>query len=180
MNTLTPLLKHLCLAALLVASASHAQQSAASETHAFAVRAEVQYRCFGGYPPKQRDSRTQVLCDNKTYHQVLVNERVDLRIQQEPSPDPLPSLAGSISRTREFRGRNFALSMSLFKDIEPGKPARYRLHAEADDDEPGRHRQSRVALQAASVKAFSPLQIGYDSVGQPEEIQYLVTIEPAP
>lgn len=180
MNALTTLLQRLCLAALLAASASHAQQSPAPETHAFVVRAEVQYRCFGGYPPKQRDSRTRVLCDNKTYHQVLVNERVDLRIQQEPSPDPSPSLAGSITRKRELRGRNFTLAMSLFKDVAPGKPARYRLHAEADDDEPGQRRQSRVALQAASVKAFSPLQIGYDSVGQPEEIQYLVTIEPAP
>ena len=167
--------------AFLTASVSHAQHPvAAPETHAFQLKAEVHYRCFGGYPPKLKDSRTQVPCDNKTYSQVLFDERISLRIQQEPSPDNSPTLAGAISRTREFRGRHFSVTMSLFKDMNPGQPVVYRLYAEADDDEPAKRRETTLGLRATAVKHFNPLQISYDSRGQPEEIQYRVTIEPAP
>ena len=171
----------LAAVALLAASASHAQHPvAAPETHAFRLKAEVHYRCYGGYPPKLKDSRTQVLCDNKTYSQVLFDERIQLRIQQEPSPDQSPTLAGDISRTREFRGRLFSVTMSLFKVMDPGQPVVYRLYAEADDDEPAKHRATSLGLVATAVKQFNPLQISYESRGQPEEIQYRVTIEPAP
>jgi len=150
------------------------------ETHAFQIKAEVIYRCFGGIPSKRRDSRTKISCDNKEYRKVFFNERVNLQIKQEPTPDNDPTLAGSLSRTSLFKGREFVFSMSLFKDITAGKPSAYRLRAIALDDEPDNHRQSEVLTRSSTVKGLNPIRVQYDSVGQPEEIHYSVTIEPAP
>jgi hypothetical protein len=165
---------------LFAALCSHAQAGASTaETHAFQIKAEVTYRCFGGIPPKLRDSRTQVACDNKDYNKVLFNERVNLQIKQEPTPDNTPSLIGDLTRTVPFQGRQFTLALSLFKDIAPGKAAVYHLRTVAQDDEPNNHRQSAVSTRSSTVKSLNPLQFEYNSVGQPEEIHYTVTVEPA-
>ena len=155
-------------------------QSATAETHTFQIKAEVHYRCFGGNPPKSRDSRTQVLCDNKDYHKVLFNERVSVQIKRESTPDNNPSLVGDLTRSVDYQGRKFDLYMGLSKDIAPGKPTTYSLRTLAEDDEPGKRRQSEVLTRAKSPKEFSPLTVKYLSIGHPEEIVYTVTIEPAP
>ena len=175
------MLKHYLLAiATLGCAWSASAQSTASETHTFQIKAEVNYRCFGGNPPKSRDSRTQVLCDNKDYHKVLFNERVSVQIKREPTPDNNPSLVGDLTRSVAYQGRKFDLYMGLSKDIVPGKPTTYSLRTIAEDDEPGKRRQSEVLTRAKSTKEFSPLTVKYLSMGQPEEIVYTVTIEPAP
>lgn len=179
LNTLKPFL--FASAALGFASAVCAQKPASPpETQSFQIKGEVHYRCFGGNPPKSRDSRTQVACDNKDHHKVLFNERVSVQIKQEPTPDNNPSLAGGLTRTATYQGRTFTMGMSLFKDLEPGQPAVYRLRTVAQDDEPRNPRQSEWMSRASAVKSLNPLTVKYLSVGQPEEIVFSVSIAPAP
>ena len=171
----------LATAALGCASAVCSQTPASPpETHSFQIKGEVHYRCFGGNPPKSRDSRTQVACDNKDHHKVLFNERVNVQIKQEPSPDNDPTLTGGLTRTATYQGRKFTLGMSLFKDLEPGQPAVYRLRTVAQDDEPRNPRQSEWMSRASAVKSLNPLTVQYLSVGQPEEIVFSVSIAPTP
>ena len=168
-------------AALGFASAVCAQKPASvPETHSFQIKGEVHYRCFGGNPPKSRDSRTQVACDNKDQHKVLFNERVNVQIKQEPSPDNDPTLTGGLTRTATYQGRTFTMGMSLFKDLEAGQPAVYRLRTVAQDDEPRNPRQSEWISRASAVKSLNPLTVQYLSVGQPEEIVFSVSIAPTP
>jgi hypothetical protein len=171
----------LASAALGCASAACAQAPASPpETHSFQIKGEVHYRCFGGYPPKSRDSRTQVACDNKDHHKVLFNERVNVQIKQKPSPDNDPSLTGGLTRTATYQGRKFTLYIGLFKDLVPGQAAVYRLRTVAQDDEPRTTRQSEWMSRANAVKSFNPLTVQYQSVGQPEEIVFSVSIAPTP
>ena len=179
LNMLKPFL--FASAALGFASAVCAQKPASPpETHSFQIKGEVHYRCFGGNPPKSRDTRTQVACDNKDQHKVLFNERVSVQIKQEPTPDNDPTLTGGLTRTATYQGRTFTMGMSLFKDLEPGKPAVYRLRTVAQDDEPRNPRQSEWMSRASAVKSLNPLTVQYLSVGQPEEIVFSVSIAPTP
>jgi hypothetical protein len=152
---------------------------AAPETHSFKVHAEVQYRCYGGTgAQKASDTRTHVVCDDQTERKVLVDEVIRIQIRNEPNPDDAKDLEGSWGRTFEYKGRKLQIAVDLFKTVPAKGPRPYELRLVADDDEPGTRMSSTLA-QAEKTSAFNKLTIDYSSRGQPEEITYRVSIEPA-
>jgi hypothetical protein len=152
--------------------------SPASETYTFKIHGDVTYRCYGGYDSvKAVDSRTKVPCDNKTKKKALFDERVVVVIKVEPNPEDSKDLAGDTGKTVQFEGRKFTGGFSLFKQVDSPSPAPYRLRLVACDDEPT-SRQTAVYADAKQVKDFNKLTINYISIGQPEEIQYIFSVEP--
>lgn len=147
------------------------------ETHLFQIRGEVQYRCYSGIgKPKARDSRTNSVCDNKTQKKILFEERISLKIQDEPDPDNSKDLEGSWDKIFPYRGRNFEIALSLIKSQTGSKPI-YRLRTAALDDEPTT-RRTAVFEEGETVKGLAPLTLDYFSAGQPEEITFSVQIRP--
>lgn len=147
------------------------------ETHVFQIKGEVQYRCYTGPgKPKARDSRTDTVCDNKTQKKVLFDEKVSLKIQDEPDPEMSKDLEGAWDRVIPYKGRNFEIALSLFKTHAGPKPI-YRLRMVAVDDEPTT-RKTAVYEEGETVKSLAPLTMDYVSVGQPEEITFTVTLKP--
>lgn len=149
----------------------------AFETHLFQVKGEIQYRCYSGPgKPKARDSRTNSVCDNKTQKKVLFDEKVALKIQDEPDPENSKDLEGSWDKVTPYKGRDFEVALSLFKSHAGPKPV-YRLRMVTIDDEPTT-RKTVVFEEGEVVKYLAPLTMDYISVGQPEEITFSVTIKP--
>lgn len=162
---------------LLFLAVSAVAAPVVSETHLFQVKGEVQYRCYPGTEkPKARDSRTHAVCDNKTQKKVLFDEKISLKIQDEPDPENSKDLEGAWDKSLPFKGRNFEIAVSLFKSFSGAKPV-YRLRFVALDDEPVT-RKSAVFEEGEVVKALAPLTMDYVSVGQPEEITFTATIKP--
>jgi hypothetical protein len=148
------------------------------ETHAFKIHGYVTYRCYAGYGPvKQVDSRTQVPCDNQTRKKVLIDERIVVRIREEPNPEDSRDLSGGMQRDVRWEGRTFTASLTLFKSVDAPAATPYRLCITACDDEPV-HRHTAVIADARQVGDFNRLTVTCTSVGQPEEIEFNVSVEP--
>ena len=173
-------LKFLCLALLPFPTLIPAAEvSKTAETHAFSIYGIVSYRCYAGTATEKNvDSRTKVPCDSKTTKAVLFNERINLKIDVEPNPENSKDLVGSWQKSVAFSGRNFIVAVSLFKDVVAKSSEVYRLRVVAYDDELT-NRQTAVFANAKSIKNLNALMLNYTSQGQPEEIDFNLTVEPA-
>jgi len=144
------------------------------QTHSFKVTAVVSYRCYAGTAEqKARDSRTGVVCDSKTYQKTLLDKSVPITIRYEPNPDDDQELVGDWKDEQEFKGRKFSVSITLFKEPKGG----FRMRLSASDGEP-LTRATEVFVNFSDPKALNAFSLVTDSRGQPEEIDYRVTVGP--
>jgi hypothetical protein len=163
---------------MMLTGAVHADAQPKGETYAFKVLGTVSYRCYGGYGPvKAVDSRTKVVCDNETKKQTLVSEAVKVTIKAEPNPDDSNDMYGDWSKDFQFAGRKFTALLSLSKAVDAPSRTPYRLTVDAYDDEPS-HRRTSTSADAAQVKELNALSVRYSSMGQPEEIEYNLSVTP--
>jgi len=146
------------------------------ETHSFHVLGRATYRCYAGYSGKKAvDELTKQPCDNKTYESVVVDKVVSIEIKDEPDPDSSPQLEGSWLEKFAFKGRQFVIAISLFK--EPALP-QYRVRVVADDNQPG-PRSTAVFTEMKTLTEMNPLSVEINSVGKKEEIYFSANIKPS-
>jgi hypothetical protein len=146
------------------------------ETHSFHVVGRAKYRCYAGYSGKKAfDEMTKAPCDNKDYQSTLIDKVIAVDIKDEPDPDSSPELAGFWGDKFEFKGRQFEIGMTLFKD--PTAPL-YRVRLVADDNQPTA-RKSATFTEMKTLKEMNPLAIDYSSAGKKEEISLWVEVRPA-
>jgi hypothetical protein len=167
------------LSALLLISTAWATpntETTPTETHSFHVVGKVKYRCYAGHSGKKAvDELTKASCDNKDYQSTLIDKVVTVAIQDEPDPESSPELAGFWGGKFEFKGRQFEIGMTLFKDsVAP----LYRLRLAADDNQPT-SRRSATFTEMKTLKEMNPLAVVYSSAGKKEEISFWVEVRPA-
>lgn len=147
-----------------------------AEKHQFHILGRVKYRCYAGYSGKKVvDARTKKGCDNKSYDSVVVDRVIAIDIKDDADPEDSKDLAGDWTGKFEFKGREFVIVMTLFKDAAT---SHYRVRLVAEDDEPT-SRKTAIFSEIKNFKEMNPLSIEYTSAGTKEEISFWVEVKPA-